>query len=87
MLEARKIDSKGRVMLGSEYAGAVVLLEQAANGDIIIHPAAVVPLNEAWLHNNPKAAASVARGLKQATEGKFADDPIDVDSEDWLKDE
>ncbi len=87
MLEARKIDSKGRVLLGSEYAGSIVLLEQAANGDIIIHPAAVVPMNEAWLHNNPKAAASVARGLKQAAEGKFAKDPIDLSAEDWLKDE
>jgi hypothetical protein len=87
MFEARKIDSKGRVMLGSEYAGAIVLLEQAENGDIIIHPAAVVPLSEAWLHNNPKAAASVARGLKQASEDQFAGDPIDIDGEDWLKDE
>ena len=45
-----------------------------------------VPLHEAWLYENPKALASVRRGLQDAAEGKvhdlgsfakFADDEID----------
>lgn len=84
MLEPRKIDSKGRVMLGSEYAGEMVLIERTEHGDIIIHPAILVPQKEAWVHTDPKIAASMNRALKQASKKQFSSDPIDLTGEDWL---
>ncbi len=87
MLQPRKIDSKGRVMLGSEFAGAIVLVEHTDNGDIIIHPAMVVPKHEAWVHNNPEVASDLARALDQASKKQFASNPIDINNEDWLDNE
>jgi len=55
-------------------------------GQILLSPEIGVPLHEAWLYENPKALASVRRGLQDAAEGKvhdlgsfakFADDEID----------
>ncbi len=86
MLQPRKIDNKGRVTLGPEYAGLFVLVEEKEDGDIIIHPAAIVPQGEAWLHRNQTAAASVARGLEQAAKGQFAKNPIDLNDDAWLDD-
>jgi hypothetical protein len=55
-------------------------------GQILLSPEIGVPLHEAWLYENPKALASVRRGLQDAAErkvhnlgsfAKFADDEID----------
>ncbi len=54
-------------------------------GQILLSPQ-VIPPEEAWLYKNPKALASVRRGLKQLAGGKrynlgsfvqYADDKID----------
>ncbi len=84
MFQPRKIDSKGRVMLGAEYSGAIVLIEKKEDGDIVIHLAEVIPQKEAWLYKNKEALASVLKGLEQAKKGQFANDPINFDEDDWL---
>ena len=54
-------------------------------GQILLSPQ-VIPPEEAWLYKNPKALASVRRGLRQSANGKryylgsfakYADDEID----------
>jgi hypothetical protein len=54
-------------------------------GQILLTPQ-VIPPEEAWLYKNPKALASVRRGLRQSAHGKrynlgsfiqYADDEID----------
>jgi len=54
-------------------------------GQILLTPHTIHP-REAWLYKNPKALASLRRGLRQAAEGKlhylgsfakYADDEID----------
>ena len=54
-------------------------------GQILLSPHAISP-HEAWLYKNPKALASLRRGIKQAARGelhdlgsfaKYADDEID----------
>ncbi|MFZ0660317.1 MAG: hypothetical protein WAM05_16485 [Candidatus Binataceae bacterium] len=55
-------------------------------GQILLSPEIGVPLHEAWLYRNPKALASVRKGLQQAAEGnlrqlesfsKYVDDEIE----------
>lgn len=55
-------------------------------GQILLSPEIGVPLHEAWLYRNPKALASVRKGLQQAAEGnlrqlesfaQYADDEIE----------
>lgn len=54
-------------------------------GQILLSPHTIHP-EEAWLYKNPKALASVRRGLRQSAHGKrynlgsflqYADDEID----------
>jgi len=64
-------DTKKRLSLGalrnlvSSYA-----IFQSPNGEVLLKPVEVVPANEAWLHREPEALASVKRGLQQSAEGK-----------------
>ena len=54
-------------------------------GQILLSPHAISP-HEAWLYKNPKALASIRRGLRQSADGKrynlgsfvqYADDELD----------
>lgn len=83
---AKKIDSKGRLLLGEELAGTTVLIEKRANGEYIIKPAVVIPASEKWLFDNEEAMSSVMLGLKQAREGKFVKNPSFSKKKSW-KDE
>ncbi len=70
MTAAKKIDSKGRLLLGEELAGVTVLIEKRASGEYVIKPAVTIPANEKWLFENKEALSLVTLGLKQAREGK-----------------
>jgi hypothetical protein len=69
---AKNVDSKGRLTLGESFANRTVLVEDHGEGEVLIRLARVIPEREAWLYDNKEALASVRRGLKQATDGKFA---------------
>jgi hypothetical protein len=63
-------DSKGRVALG-DLAKGVSSFHVTYDGDrIILEPFAEVPAREKWLFDNPKALASVKRGIADLAEGK-----------------
>jgi predicted transcriptional regulator len=72
---AKLVDSKGRIVLDKSYAGATMLVDQRADGTIVLRPAVTVPANEAWLWKNKKALAMVQRGLKEARQGRFVKPP------------
>jgi hypothetical protein len=56
-------DRKGRVGLGA-LAKGVSSFHVTVSGDrIILEPFAEIPAREKWLFENPKALASVKRGL------------------------
>jgi hypothetical protein len=69
---AKNVDSKGRLTLGDSFANRTVLVEDHGEGEVLIKLARVIPEREAWLYDNKDALASVRRGLKQATDRKFA---------------
>lgn len=52
---------------------------------IILEPMSEVPAHEAWLYSNPKALASVLKGIKQAEEGRVS--KLDIDLSQFLDDD
>jgi hypothetical protein len=74
-------DSKGRIMLGSRFAGQMVLIDDSNPEEIVITPAVAIPAREAWLYKNEKALQMVRRGLEQAASGQFSDRAPDLDAD------
>lgn len=68
-------DSKGRIALGSKYAGKTFIVVSKKTGEIVIQPAVVVPEREAWLYQNQGAMEAVQRGLQQAGRGERSKSP------------
>ena len=75
----RTTDSKGRLTLGAEYAFEQFLIYHLEDDTIQMIPAKTVPAREAWLYENPKALASVRKGLEQARAGHRSKGP-DLDA-------
>lgn len=74
----KSTDSKGRVTLGGHFANRAVIVEHPSDDEVIIRLARVIPEREVWLYENPKALASVRRGLDQARKGKVTKTPPDL---------
>ena len=80
-------DSKGRITLGKVARGVSSYgVRVFGDGRVQLDPYAEIPARERWLYKNPKALASVLRGLKESEEGKvhdlgsfarYANEPID----------
>jgi len=71
----RKVDAKGRVTLGQEYANQQLIVVKRAEGGLELIPATTVPAPEAWLYENPDAIRAVIEGLKQAAAGELEAGP------------
>ena len=78
----KKLDAKGRLVLGPEYANTTVLIEKRVDGSLVVRPAAVVPVSEAWLYKNKEALSLVEEGLTEAKSGKLVKDRLPKVS--WL---
>ena len=50
----KSIGASGQISLGKEFAGRQVLVDSPAKGVWIIRTAAIIPDNEAWLHEEKK---------------------------------
>jgi hypothetical protein len=68
----KSTDSKGRVTLGGHFANRAVIVEHRSDDEVVVRLARLIPEREAWLYENPKALASVRRGLDQARKGNVA---------------
>ena len=68
---AKQIDSKGRLMLGSEFSGTTFLMEKQKDGTLILRPAVIVPVETVWFFKNSKAQNLVKAGLDEAAAGKL----------------
>ena len=49
MTAAKKIDSKGRLLLSEDLAGVTVIVEKRDSGEYVIKPAITIPADEKWL--------------------------------------
>ncbi len=70
MTAAKKIDSKGRLLLSEDLAGVTVIVEKRDSGEYVIKPAITIPADEKWLFENKESLNLATTGLKQAREGK-----------------
>ena len=52
--------------------GVIYHIYHNSLGQIVLDPQVTIPASEAWLFNNPKALASVRRGLADAAQGKVS---------------
>ena len=77
-------DSKGRVVLGPQFANKPVIIEEVDETEVRVIAAEVVPQRELWLHRNIKARDSVHRGLAQAKDRKFSQNPPVLDTDESL---
>jgi len=68
-------DSKGRITFGNRFANQTVIIEEIDSTEIRVTKAQVIPQREIWLHKNPKAKASLLRGLAQTKAGKATKTP------------
>lgn len=73
-MPARKIDGKGRLALGVEFANKDVIVEKVQEG-FLIRPAVLVPEDELWLYKNKTAFESVLKGIAQAKAKEFVPSP------------
>lgn len=80
---AKKLDSKGRLVLGPQYANATVLVEELGQGEFKVQTAVVVPVREAWLYKNREALELVQQGLEEAKTGKVAKGRLQKNSS-WI---
>ena len=80
-MKTKTADSKGRVALGRDYANRPVIIERVSETEIRVILARVIPEREAWLLENEAARASVLRGLEQARQRQFVENPPDVDAD------
>ncbi len=65
-----QVDSKGRITIGTRFQGKRYQVTPLEGGELLLIPQQLVPEAEAWLWRNPKALASVKRGIGQAKAGK-----------------
>jgi hypothetical protein len=77
-MTTKTLDSKGRLALGSAYAGKTVQVHKE-DDHLVITFCAVVPERERWLWENDEAFALVDRGLREAHQGDLTEAP-DLDA-------
>jgi hypothetical protein len=80
-MTTKTIDSKGRLALGSQFAGQLVLIDDGDPDKIVIQKAQAIPAKETWLYRNQEALNLVRQGLTDAREGRFSETPPDLDAD------
>ncbi|MFH1116422.1 MAG: hypothetical protein V1792_21115 [Pseudomonadota bacterium] len=86
-METRKVDSRGRINLGKEFANRTFFFEKIGKTELKLELAAVIPEKELWLYKNPEAKALLEIGLEQAKAGDFSASPPDLDADQVLVDQ
>ncbi len=86
-LTTKTLDDKGRVTLGSQFAGQTVVIDLSDPDCILIKRVEMIPTREAWLYKNDTAIGLIRKGLDEARRGAFSDSTPDVEADlNWLDD-
>ncbi len=80
-MTTKTVDSKGRLALGSAFAGQLVLIDDSDPEKIIIQRAKAIPRREAWLYESDQALSLVRDGVNQARGGQFSVSPPDLQAD------
>ena len=72
----KKVDEKGRLSLGKDFAGRDLRIEETDSGFVASYVVQVAS-NEAWLWENEKALTSVRKGIEEAAAGNLKPGPAD----------
>lgn len=84
-MTTKTVDNKGRVTLGSQFAGQTVVIDDSNPDCILMKPVVMIPAQEAWLYKNETALGRLRGGLDEARLGVFSDSSPDVEADmEWL---
>ena len=86
-MTTKLVDKKGRLMLGTAFAGRMVIVDDSDPEQIVISPAVAIPEREAWLYKNKVALSRVRKGLEEARAGNCSAAPPDLDKDAALADQ
>ncbi|MEI6381286.1 MAG: hypothetical protein WCO81_10455 [Cyanobacteriota bacterium ELA615] len=78
-LQTKNVDSKGRIVLGKQFANRTAIVQYMDDGDIVIRLARIIPESEAWLYENEQALNLLRQGLKEAQELDFSSNPPELE--------
>lgn len=81
-MTTKLVDSKGRLALGSRFAGCMVIVNDDNPNQIVIRPAVAIPAEQAWLFKNQQSLDLVRKGLDEARAGQFSKQPPVIGAED-----
>ena len=73
----KSVGRNGQITLGKEFAGRLVMLDQAAPGVWTLKLGEFVPDGERWLHE-PEVSAKLDRALKWAAENTPRETRVDA---------
>lgn len=68
-----KADLRGRVTLGTEYAGQEFRVYKQPNGNLQLEPVVNITVAESWLNDNPRVLAKLQQAIEQADAGELHD--------------
>jgi len=74
-MTTKLVDNKGRLALGSRFAGCMVIVDDDNPNQIVIRPAVAIPAEQAWLFKNQQALDLIRKGLNEARAGQFSTRP------------
>jgi len=86
-----QIDSKHRICLGSFLSKierenlSSFHVSRQNDGKIVLDPLVEIPAREHWIYQNPKALASLKRGLEDIEAGRL--NKLDLNFSEFLEDE
>lgn len=76
VMVTKRVDKEGRIRLDKSHAGVSMLVEERADGSIVLRPATrTVEKQVAWVLTNERALASLMQGIDDARNRHFVPAP------------
>ena len=72
----KTIGASGKISLGKEYAGQVVVVEEIDKGVWLVKVARIIPENEIWLYQEP-AKSRINKAVEWSRENKPAETDLE----------